>query len=71
MTDPATQRAQVVELAVRFACPACETELDSYVDVDQADDGSFMVPPDQQFDLCSHCGALLDFGWRILPEAAE
>ncbi len=70
MSTFATHHAQVVELAVRFGCPVCQTELDSFVDTDPSDDGGFAVPLDQQFELCSHCGALLDFGWRISAGAA-
>lgn len=71
MTDhPDTHRAAVVELALRFCCPVCQTEIDSYIDAEPSDDGGFAVPVDQQFDLCSHCGALLDFGLRMTQEAA-
>lgn len=60
--DPAAHVAVATGLAVRFSCPVCTTEYDSYIDTAPTDSGCFEVEADQQFDLCSHCGALLDFG---------
>lgn len=71
MSEPEPHRARVVELALQFGCPACGTEFDSYVDLDPSEGGGFVIPCDQQYDLCSHCGALLDLGCHISPEAPE
>lgn len=73
MTDqeptPTTMRAKITAVTLTYACPACEVAVDDAID---AGDGEFGFEVDLQdrFDLCSHCGQLLDFGARLTQEAA-
>lgn len=71
MTDPIPTclRATITAVTLSYICPACEVAVDDTVDA--SDDGfGFEVDLQDRFDLCSHCGQLLDFGARLTQEAA-
>lgn len=68
--EPMALRATITGVALTYACPACEVEIDSLIAAEPSDWGGFAVPLEERFDICSHCGALLDFGATLMQEAA-
>lgn len=71
MTEPVptAHRATITAVALTYACPACEVQVDSLIEAEDLGTG-FAIPLEDRFDLCSHCGELLDFGARLTQEAA-
>lgn len=66
---PTALRATITAVTLTYACPACGVEVDSSIEAEDGDTG-FEVDLQDRFDLCSHCGQLLDFGARLTQEAA-
>lgn len=64
-----TMRAMITAVTLTYACPACAVAVDEAIDVGDGEFG-FEVDLQDRFDLCSHCGQLLDFGARLTQEAA-
>lgn len=62
-------RATITAVSLTYACPACGVSVDDMVDALDGDFG-FEIDLQDRFDLCSHCGQLLDFGARLIQEAA-
>lgn len=71
MTDsvPEALRARITAVTLTYACPACRVEVDSAIEAEDGDFG-FEVALEDRFDLCSHCGQLMDFGAVLTQEAA-
>lgn len=65
---PEALRATITAVMLTYACPACGVEVDQTVDAEAGDFG-FAVALEDRFDLCSHCGQLMDFG-AVLTQAA-
>lgn len=66
---PSARRATITGLALTYACPACEVEVDALIEAEPSDTG-LAIALEDRFDLCSHCGQLLDFGAVLTQEAA-
>lgn len=59
------QRANITAVTLTFGCPACGVEVDQIIEAEDGDFG-FQVEMHDRFDLCSHCGQLLDFDARLV-----
>lgn len=71
MTDaaePNAQRAVISCVTLTYSCPACETQVDAVIEAEPDDCGGFEVALEERFDICSHCGQLLDFGACLTQE---
>lgn len=66
---PHAMRATITGLALTYACPACEVEVDALIEAEEGETG-FEIPLQERFDICSHCGQLLDFGAMLMQVAA-
>lgn len=69
VTEPDARRAIITSVALTYACPACEVQVDSFIEAKEGDNG-FEIALHDRFDLCSHCGQLLDFGAMLTQVAA-
>ena len=58
---PIAAQARITGITLTYACPACDVEVDSFIEAEE-NVGGFAVQLEDRFDLCSHCGQLLDFG---------
>lgn len=68
--DPVTLRAQISAVAFTYTCPCCAVTFEDQIEAEEDTAGLFVVPMEERFDLCSHCGALLDFGAAFRQEDA-
>ncbi|OJY35770.1 MAG: hypothetical protein BGP11_19460 [Rhodobacterales bacterium 65-51] len=59
---PEAKRATISAVMLTYACPDCGVEVDQQIDATEDDYGCFTVELSERFDLCSHCGQLMDFG---------
>ena len=66
---PVALRARITAVTLTYACPACDVAVDDTIESCDGTHG-FEVDLQDRFDLCSHCGQLLDFGARLTQEAA-
>lgn len=72
MTEPVplALRACITAVTLTYACPACGVAVDECVEAQEDGTGAFSVDLQDRFDLCSHCGQLMDFGAVLTQEAA-
>lgn len=66
---PTAMRAAITAVTFTYACPCCEVAIDDFIEAEEGDNG-FEIAVEDRFDICSHCGQLLDFGAKLLQEAA-
>lgn len=68
---PEAKRATISAVMLTYACPDCGVEVDQQIDATEDDYGCFTVELSERFDLCSHCGQLMDFGASLTQVGAE
>lgn len=69
MDELEARRATITSVALTFSCPACEVEVDSFIEAEDGQNG-LEIPLHDRFDICSHCGQLLDFGAMLMQVAS-
>jgi len=67
---PHPHRAIISAVTFEMTCPVCRTTVAENIAADEAVDGTFAVPVEHRFDLCSHCGEFLDLGGFVCARDA-